>query len=123
MLEIHKRRDGIVVIQADGQLTTDEYIAFVGRFGQLVRNLPTAMRIEVGPAFTGWNPAALWRDLKLDYQHGGQFGRVAIVGDRRWEAWATELFDPDFPGEVRFFEQEEDAEAEEFLRSDAGAQD
>ena len=116
MLTIDRRSDGILAIYADGQLTTDDYADFVPRFETLAQGGPTPMRIELGPAFTGWSVPALWRDLKFDYRHRGQFGRTAIIGDKRWEKWRTELTDPFFAGAVRFFDLSRSDEAEQWLR-------
>ena len=115
MLTIEKRPDGVLNIFADGQLTTDDYTDFVPRFEQLAQEGPSPMRIELGPDFSGWSVAALWRDLKFDYAHREQFGRMAVVGDKRWEKWGAELSNPFFPGEMRFFERGREAEAEEWL--------
>ena len=117
MLTIEKRADGVLRIFADGQLTTDDYADFVPRFEQLARQGASPMRVELGPDFGGWSVAALWRDLKFDYAQRQQFGRIAVIGDRRWEAWGTELADPAFPGEMRFFESGRESDAEEWLLS------
>lgn len=117
MLTIEKRADGVLGIFADGQLTTDDYADFVRRFEQLVRQGPNPIRIELGPDFSGWSVAALWQNMKFDYGHGEQFGRIAVIGDRCWEEWGTELTDPVFPGEMHFFERGQEADAEEWLLS------
>ena len=119
VLTIEKRADGVLHIIADGQLTTGDYVGFVPKFEMLAGKGPSPMRIELGPGFTGWSLAALWRDLKFDYRHREQFGRMAVIGDKRWEKWGTELTSPFFPGEMRFFEHGREAEAEEWLRSSA----
>ena len=116
MLTIEKRADGVLHIFADGQLTTEDYVDFVPRFEALAGSGPAPMLIELGPAFTGWSLAALWRDLKFDYRHREKFGRMAVIGDQRWEKWGTELTDPLFPGARRFFERLEAEQAEKWLR-------
>lgn len=119
MLTVEKRPDGVLLIRADGQLTTEDFAEFVPRFEELARSGPNPMRIELGPDFTGWSIAALWRDIKFDFQHWKQFGLIAVIGDKRWEDWGTKLTDPFFPGEMRFFERGSEAEAEAWLQSGA----
>ena len=123
MLTIEKRPDAVLLIRADGQLTTEDYADFVSRFEELAQAAPNRMLIELGSAFTGWSIAALWRDIKFDLQHWKQFGRMAIIGDKRWERWGTDLIDPFFPAEMKFFERGSEAEAEEWLRSTTGLQE
>ena len=115
MLTIDRGTDGVLYIFADGQLTTQDYANFVPRFEQLAR-LSHPMSIELGPNFTGWSLGGFWRDLKFDAEHAEQFGRIAILGDKRWEKWGTEASDPFFPGEMRFFGNDEKGQAERWLR-------
>ena len=114
MLKIQRRADGVLHIVADGQLTTEDYIEFVPRFEQLA-HATNPVLIELGPNFTGWSLGGLWRDLEFDAAHLRQFGRLAVLGDKRWERWGTEASDLLFPGEMRFFEASSREEAEEWL--------
>ena len=114
MLKIEPRTDGVLHIVADGQLTTEDYVGFVPRFEQLAHPSHPIL-IELGPNFTGWSLGGLWRDVKFDAAHLRQFGRMAVLGDKRWEKWGTEASDLLFPGEMRFFERENRRAAEEWL--------
>ncbi len=70
------------------------------------------MLIELGPDFAGWDAASFWRDLKFDVEHPKTFGRLAIVGDERWEEWVAKASDLLFDAEIRFFGPDELARAE-----------
>src|SRR3546814_9691835 len=102
VLTIKKRTDGILHIRADGQLTTNEFAEFVPQFESLA-GPSSPMLIELGPGFTGWSLSALWRDLKFDFNHRDQFGRMAVVGDEEWEKWGIQGSGLMFRGEMRFF--------------------
>lgn len=116
MLTIDRRLDGVLHILADAQLTADDFDSFVPRFEALAGKGPAAMLIELGPGFSGWSAGGLWQDLRFDAAHMRQFGRIAVLGDKRWEKWGTQASAPLFPGEMRFFEREERRAAEEWLR-------
>ena len=117
MLTIEKQPDGVLRIHADGQLTTDAYADFVRRFEQLAQNGPCPLRIDLGPDFSGWSVAALLHDHKVPSAKGELIGRIAVVGDGRWEEWANELTDTPFAEEMRFFEVDRAAAVEEWLLS------
>ena len=114
MLTVERRPDGVLHIAADGQLTTEDYAEFVPRFERLAHP-SNPILIELGPNFTGWSLGGLWRDLKFDAAHLRQFGRMAVLGDKRWEKWGTQASDLMFPGEMRFFNAADRREAEEWL--------
>lgn len=114
MLMIEKRPDGILHILADGRLTADDYARFVPRFERLAKG-PTPILMELKPGFRGWTPVGLLCDLKFDLQHRSRFGRIAVIGRKRWERWLTAASSLLFPYEIRFFDAEEMAEAEAWL--------
>lgn len=118
MLTIERRADGVLHIVADGQLTTTDYADFAPQFERLA-GASTPMLIELGPSFTGWTFDALLRDLRFDFSHHEHFGRIAVLGDKKWEEWGTDLSSFVFPGEMRFFETSQRGEVEQWLRDAA----
>ena len=117
MLEITED-NGLVRIQAGGTLDSSDYDRFVPQFERIAaREQGTVpMLIELSPDFSGWDLDGIWRDLKFDAKHKDIFGRIAIVGDDKWEEWGTKLFDPLFRAEMRFFTPSERDVAESWAR-------
>ena len=112
-------RDGLLYVRAGGRLEPQDYHRFVPHFETLSDRAPGAasMLIDLAPDFEGWSLAGLWRDAKFDVRHNDRFGRIAVVGDKRWEKWSADLSAPLFPGsEVRFFERGEGAAADAWAR-------
>ena len=54
--------------------------------------------------FHGWSVEGLWADTKFDVRHAGDFSRVALVGETKWQEMMTSLMSPFTSAEVRFFE-------------------
>ena len=117
MLSIEDTGTGYLHITADGELEPAQYDAFVPAFERLVRarTPPVPMLIDLGAQFSGWSLAGLWKELKFDAEHAEVFGPIAIVGDKRWEKWGTELSNPFFSAEMRFFEPAQRVQAERWL--------
>ena len=114
MLTAEKRPDGILHVVADGRLTPADYDSFVPRFARLAdRRRPILM--ELKPGFRGWTIAGLLRDLKFDLEFRNRFGRIAVLGRKRWQRWLTAASSLMFPYEIRFFDAEARAEAEAWL--------
>lgn len=103
MLTIDRGGDGILRIFADGKLAPDDYASFVPPFEHLAADAPPIL-IELGPDFAGWTLAGLREEIRFDATHLKNFGPIAIVGDKAWERWGTELSNLLFPGEIRFFD-------------------
>lgn len=60
----------------------------------------------------------LWKDLKLDARYIGYFDRIAVVGDKKWHEWGTQLVDPITREELKFFPLDQTDEAWEWITSD-----
>ena len=105
-----------IVVRASGTLTARDY-------EYAVPELEHAMELSEGPLrvlirledFRGWEIGALWRELELDLKYRGDFGRIAVIGEKDLEAWGTTLSAPFAKAEMRFFPADREAEAEAWL--------
>ena len=119
MLRIEERA-GLITITAGGTLESADYDRFVPIFERIAAQKAgtVPMSIVLMSDFSGWDLGGLWRDLKFDVKHKNSFGRIAIVGDRKWEEWGTKLFDPLFRAEMKFFATAERGAAQSWVRED-----
>ena len=119
MLRIEERA-GLITITAGGTLESADYDRFVPIFERIAAQKAgtVPMLIVLMSDFSGWDLSGLWRDLKFDVKHKDSFGRIAIVGDRKWEEWGTKLFDPLFRAEMKFFATAERGAAQSWVRED-----
>ena len=122
MLTINEE-NGLVRIFAGGALDSSDYDRFVPQFERIAdrEHDMVPMMIELAPDFSGWDLGGIWRDLKFDMKHKNSFGRIAIVGDSKWEEWGAKLFDPLFRAEMRFFTHSERDAAERWARDGGNA--
>ena len=52
-----------------------------------------------------------WEELKFSRQHGGNFGRIAILTDDEWVAWSTWINRLFVKADIRLFDDLETAQA------------
>lgn len=111
--------NGMLRIRAAGKLSGQDYDEFVPVFEEVAsRESGTVpMLVELSSDFSGWDVSGLWRDLKFDIRHKDQFGRIAVVGDKKWEEWGIKLFDPLFRADMKFFAQDQSAAAVLWVRA------
>jgi hypothetical protein len=57
--------------------------------------------------FHGWTDGGLWADTKFELKHHGDFTRIAIVGDQKWEKWLAMLSKPFTSAKVRYYPMEQ----------------
>ena len=112
--------NGLVRIRATGKQGGEDYDRFMPQFDRVAAREPgtVPMVSELASDFAGWDFGGLWRDLEFDVRHKDSFGRIAIVGDTRWEEWGSSLFDPLFRAEMKFFEPSERKVSEDWARGE-----
>ena len=122
MLNVRQEPD-FVVITASGNLTTEDYEAFVRAFERIAAERGKVSMLVDATRLSGWDYLqAMWKDLKFDATHQNDFGPIAVIGDARWQEWGTNLSRPFFKAGMRFFGPEAVEEAQQWLREESTAQ-
>lgn len=111
MMTLTRPRDDRSYAEVDvqGKLTATDYEQLVPQLEQAIEQqdkLELLIRLN---DFEGWTPGALVDDLRFDIRHRDDFDRIAVVGEKKLEELGTRLSAPFFSGEVRFFEDEDQA--------------
>ena len=107
MIEVSTRGSGKVFgMKVSGKLLHQDYQQFVPRLEKLIEEQGSIRCLVEMTDLHGIELRALWDEIKFDVRHGRQIERCAVVGDRAWEAWMTQLSRPIFSNaEIRFFDQ------------------
>ena len=65
--------------------------------------------------FHGWDMHAVWDDIKFSATHCTLIDRIALVGDKRWEAEMAKICKPFTMARLRYFDASKIGEAWEWL--------
>lgn len=116
MLKIGYLNDNhVLTITAAGMVTRDDYNDALPALEEML-NQHDKLRFFIKlDDCSGFKPGALWEDLKFDFKHKSQFGKTAVVGDKKWEEWGIKLSRPFFEDEIRFYPVEQSDEAWEWV--------
>ncbi|APU70154.1 MULTISPECIES: STAS/SEC14 domain-containing protein [Christiangramia] len=66
--------------------------------------------------FVGYTLKGFWEDLKIDSAHLGDYGKMAFVGNKKWQEWAAKATDFFTGSEVKFFEKTNKENALEWIK-------
>jgi hypothetical protein len=103
----------ILTLKAIGKLTHDDYQVITPMIDAALEGVKDP-RIKVlvdGTEMDGWELRAAWDDFKLGLKHGGEFDRIAIYGNKRWQQMAAKVGSWFVSGEARYFDDYKDAVA------------
>ena len=112
MLKVENLNENKVLsITASGKLTKEDYTSMLPELEDLLKNhgmIRFYLRLE---DFEGFEWEALWEDIKFDYAHQRQYGKTAIVGNKKWEELGTKFSSLFFDAEMKFFYKEQAQDA------------
>ena len=103
----------VLAARASGTLTTEDYRQFTSELEQRIRRYGGVRVFLELDDFHGWDLGAAWADFAFGLKHLGDFQGCAVVGDKKWEEWLTDLGRPFF--KVRYFDRSEKTEAWDWL--------
>lgn len=100
-----------LTLKAIGKLQHDDYEVIVPMIESALKGVrePNIKVFIDGTELDGWAVRAAWDDFKLGLKHRREFRKVAILGNRRWQALGAKVGSWFVSGDVRYFESESDA--------------
>jgi stage II sporulation SpoAA-like protein len=106
----------VITVRVTGKLSDEDYGDLIPRWESVIADKGSMRLLFEMRNFDGWGLHAAWDDLKFDIENRDKIERVAMVGDKPWEKWLTKLGALFVHAEVRYFDLEQLAEAERWIR-------
>ncbi len=97
----------ILGIKLSGKLHDLDYRAFVPKLDAAIAQAGKIRLLAYFEDFRGWDLPAAWDDLVFGLKHYSDFGRIAMVGDRKWEEWMVRFCKPFTRANVMYFDASE----------------
>lgn len=98
-------------LKAQGKLTHEDYQTITPMIESALEGVkdPKVKALIDGTELEGWEPRAAWDDFKLGLKHRNEFDKIAIYGKEDWQETAAKVAGWFLSGEVRFFDELDDA--------------
>ncbi len=112
---IEEQDSSLAVVRVSGKLATADYEHFVPEFERLV-GVHGKLRVLFDMSdFHGWTAGAVWQDTKFAWRHFSDIDRLAMVGDKQWEAGMAAFCQPFTKAAVKYFDHAHEVEARAWL--------
>ncbi len=96
--------NGVLGFRLSGRLHDQDYVLFVPVIEEAVAKYGAVRLLAEFHDFRGWDPHALWDDIKFSSRHCRDVERIALVGDRAWERWMSGVCKPFTSAAVKYFD-------------------
>jgi hypothetical protein len=100
----------------NARLAKEDYQQFVPEIERLIQKEGKIRMLIRMHNFHGWTVGALWEDIKFDLKHFGDIERLALVGERKWEAGMAVFCKPFTRATVRYFDEAQAEEAQRWIK-------
>jgi len=108
---IETTREDLIAIRLTGTLDKQDYDQLIPVLESKINQFGKIDLYWEMEGVVGWQPGGLWQDIKFDVKHVNSFGKVAIVGDKKWEEWIARMIKPFTTAEIGYFDTGQKAEA------------
>lgn len=116
---LEKSSANVIGVKASGKLRHEDYQVLVPRLEQAIQEHGKLRILFELEDCRGWNIRAAWDDLKFGLKHGGDFERCAVVGEKRWQKWMTQLSRPFF--RAKYFDKSQIEEAWKWVEQETSS--
>ncbi len=116
-LKFQEVKAKIVSVKASGKLTDEDYDEFVPWMEKLIERYGRLRMLFEMEDFRGWDAHGAWDEFKFESKHKKDLKRVAVVGDKKWEEWASAISGFFTGSDVRYFDRNQMDEAWDWLES------
>ncbi len=118
-LQLREELDGkLLRVNVSDTLTKEDYERFVPEVKRLITEHGKIRVLFDMQEFRGWNAGALWEDIKFSLGHFNDIERLAMVGEKKWQEWMAVFCKPFTTAKIRYFDQGEADQAQEWLVSE-----
>jgi hypothetical protein len=120
-VEMHEEAGGkIMTLKLSGKLMKEDYERFGPEVDRLIAQHGKIRLVVQMHDFHGWSMGALWEDVKFDWKHFSHIERLALVGDRKWEAGMAVFCRPFTTAQIRYFDEAKLDEASRWIHEGIG---
>ena len=98
-------------LKAVGTLTHGDYQKITPMIDSALKEVkePEVLALIDARELEGWELRAGWDDFKLGLKHGNKFDKVAMLGNQKWQDFASQIATWFISGDVKYFEDEQEA--------------
>jgi hypothetical protein len=94
----------VLAFKMSGKLHDEDYKSFVPLVDAAIASEGKVRLLAVFEDFHGWDMHALWDDVKFATTHCTKIDRIAMVGDKKWEAWMARVCKPFTMARLQYFD-------------------
>ena len=116
MLSILDAEGNYIATRVTGKITKADYQKILPIINeQLQTNEKIRWYFEMED-FEGWDMKGLYEEVNFDIKHAKDLEKIAMVGEKKWTEWLSDLMKPFTSAEVKHFDPAQKEEAKAWIK-------
>ncbi|GEQ87421.1 hypothetical protein ULMS_29290 [Patiriisocius marinistellae] len=112
MLQIlNSEKENLISAKLSGKISKNDVEKIHSKIHDILENNDKVDFYFEMDDFDGYTLKGFWEDIKTDSAHISDYGKMAVVGEKKWQEWATKITDFFTSSEVQYFEMAEKEKA------------
>ena len=112
---LETQKDNLIAVKLEGKISKSD----VEKIHPLIHNITEKGKkadfyFEMHD-FHGYNFQGLWADFKVDTSHLSDYGKMAFVGENKWQEWAARATNFFTSSEVKYFDLKDKEQAKQWI--------
>ena len=114
---LDETKEQLLAVRVSGWLTAEDFDAYKALISDRMQHTQAARLYFEMVDFEGWQPGSFLENALFDLIHGREYGKVAMVGEKKWQEWAARLASPVKKEGVYYFDLTHKEEAMAWVKA------
>ena len=101
---LNSKKENLIALEVSGKVSKEDVEKIHPLIHDItIKNKKVDFYLELQD-FHGYEIGGFWADIKIDSAHISDYGRMAIVGEKKWQELVTQASDLFTGSEVKYFD-------------------
>ena len=112
---LNSEKTNVIAAILEGKISKSDVESIHSRIHEILKsNQKVDFYFELQD-FDGYTLKGIWADLKVDASHLSDYGKMAFVGEKKWQEWAAKATDFFTGSEIKYFDLKDKEQSKQWI--------
>jgi len=101
---LNSKKDNLISAKLSGKISKSDVEIVHSKIHNILKNSDKVDFYFEMENFDGYTIKGFWEDIKTDASHLSDYGKMAFVGENKWQEWVAKVTDFFTSSDVKYFD-------------------
>lgn len=112
---LNSKKDNLISAKLSGKISKSDVEKAHSRIHEILKNYDKVHFYFEMEDLEGYTIKGFWEDIKTDASHLSDYGKMAFVGNNRWQEWVAKATDLFTSSDVKYFDLKDSEKAKQWI--------